>query len=123
MNVTVTHEGDGRYVIACPTEMEWRARINLVEVLGTAVAAHQPLRGVILDLERVTFINSAGLGAIFMLRSHARDAGAGLVVARPGVSITRLLETVNLMALIPVTATLDQARAALENPTPPEPKE
>ncbi len=116
MTVTVTHEGDGRYLIACPAQMEWRARIDLVGAVETAVARHVPLRGIILDLQQVTFINSPGLGAIFLLHRHARDSGAGMVIARPGVSITRLLTTVNVPALMPVTATLDDARATLDQP-------
>jgi len=122
MTVTVTHEGGGRYLIACPAQMEWRARIDLVEAVEAAVAQHVPLRGIILDLQHVTFISSPGLGAIFLLHRHARDRGAGMVIARPGVSIARLLTTANMPAPMPVTATLDDARATLDPPAPDGPE-
>ncbi len=72
------------------------------------------LSGIILDLDGVDYINSAGIGSIFALRKYAKDKGAELVVSRPRATISRLLETVNLPALIPVTADLEEARKQLD---------
>lgn len=71
--------------------------------------------GIILDLDGVDYLNSAGIGSIFALRKYARANGAELVIARPRATVRRLLETVNLPALIPVTGDLDEARKQLEN--------
>jgi anti-anti-sigma factor len=68
---------------------------------------------VVLDLDGVTYINSAGLGAIFVLRKFAMEAGAKLVLARPTAAIRRLLDTANIPTLIPVTDDLDEARRVL----------
>ena len=119
MEVTITPDGNDCYVISCPTQMEWQARIDLVELLKQA-AGDKPYRGVILDLDHVTYINSAGLGAIFALRKFARQAGADVVVARPNVTITRLLNTVNMSALVPVATSLDEARQKLDQRQPNE---
>ena len=113
MDITITPDGDGRYIIACPQEMDWNARISLVDTL-TEQTDGEKLTGVIVDLEGVQYISSAGLGALFSLRKHLMSVEAGLVVSRPNVTIARLLETVNLRALVAITDTLDQARKALD---------
>jgi anti-sigma B factor antagonist len=112
MDVTITPDGDARFIITCPRQMEWNARVNLVETVRQATTG-QAVRGVIIDLAGVTYINSAGLGAIFALRKFVEDAGGVLAVARPNISIARLLRTVNLSRLVSVTETLEEARAAL----------
>jgi anti-anti-sigma factor len=117
MDVSIKHEGDSLYIITCPSRMEWNARTDLVESLKTA-AGGQPPRGVIVDLVDVSYINSAGLGAIFALRKYVEQAGGATAVARPNVTIARLLRTVNLAALMPVADSLEQARASLPATTP-----
>ena len=62
---------------------------------------------------RISLIPRTGLGSIFTLRRFARAIGARLVVTRPSANITRLLDTVNMQALIPVTASLEEARLSL----------
>ena len=114
MDVCVSAEREGLFLIACPEQMEWPARRDLVETFRAATAG-QDVRGAIIDLHQVTHINSAGLGAIFALRRHLADIAAPLVVARPSVAISRLLTIVNLPALIPVVDTLDQARSRLDS--------
>jgi anti-sigma B factor antagonist len=116
MDVTVKPDGEARYIISCPDLMEWHARVDLVEALKSATKDN-PIAGVILDLNQVSYINSAGLGAIFALRKHAKGVGAQVVVARPNATISRLLTTVNLSALMPVAESLEEARALLEKPT------
>ena len=112
MDVTIKTDGESRYIIACPRHMEWNARVDLVEALQAATK-DQPARGVIVDLAEVSYINSAGLGAIFALRKFVEQCGGAIVVARPNVTIARLLRTVNLAALVPVTDSIEQARASL----------
>jgi anti-anti-sigma factor len=67
----------------------------------------------VLDLAEVTYINSAGIGAIFSLRKYAMEADARLVVARPRPAIQRMLKTVNLPELIPMVDSLDKARQVI----------
>jgi anti-anti-sigma factor len=118
MDIRIEPDGHGRYIIACPPEITWSARVDLSETLQAAVGDEQ-LTGVIVDLQKTTYINSAGLGAIFSLRKHVIERDAAIVVARPQPSIVRLLQTINLSALIPVTSTLDDARRRLESDAAP----
>ena len=112
MDVQIRPDGKERFIVSCPNQMEWRARVDLVKALKD-VTLGVPFKGLIVDLDGVTYINSAGLGAIFALRKFARDSGAEVVVSRPSVSVTRLLETINLQKLMPITATIDEARTKL----------
>ena len=110
MELSVKPDGEGRYLISCPSRMEWNERLDIVAQLQAA-AGDAPFASVIVDLHNVTYINSAGLGAIFSLRKFAGERGAKVVVTRPNAMLSRLLDTVNLAALVPVTASLDEARA------------
>lgn len=113
MDVNIQHDDQGRYIIQCPAEMEWTARVDLVSILTEQVGEDQ-IRGIILDLGSVTYINSAGLGALFALRKYGMESGAAVVIARPRPTIERMLKTVNLPELIPVVATLNEARERIE---------
>jgi anti-anti-sigma factor len=112
MQLQVVHEGQGLYILQCSEELEWSARVDLVEAVNDRVG-DQDVRGVVLDLAEVTYINSAGIGAIFSLRKYAMEADARLVVARPRPAIQRMLKTVNLPELIPMVDSLDKARQVI----------
>ena len=61
--------------------------------------AHAP---VVLDLSRVTFIDSSGLRALDALARHSRDVGGGLRIdsSLPD-SIVQILELTGLMGILP----------------------
>lgn len=117
MEISVKPDGEDCYLVTCPDQMEWRARIDLISAVKEATA-DEPLRGLILDLGKVDYINSAGLGAIFILRKYARELGAEIVMVRPNRRVKRLLETINLPKLIFVAGDLDEARARLQTAAP-----
>jgi len=110
--VVLEIDNEDIYTIFCPSPMEWRARDGLLESVKQQ-AQGRPCRGIILDLANVSYINSAGLAAIFNLRKFAQSLGAEVVLARPTPTILRLLATANLPALMPVTRSLDEAREQL----------
>lgn len=126
--VKVTAGENGHFIVNWPNMPPARppripvGSIDLVGPLKFAVqdladpSADAPgdgINGVILDLGGVEYMNSAGIGAIFALRKYAESRGAAMVVARPATTISRLLDTVNLPALIPVAEDLDAARQLL----------
>lgn len=105
--------GEGRFVLHCPAEMAWRARTELVEVLAASTGPDGPA-AIILDLARVEFLNSAGIGAVFSVRKYVVEGGGQLVVCNAKPSVVRLLATVNLPALIPMVSDLDRAHDFLD---------
>lgn len=109
MEVTIIPDGEGRFIVSCPEQMEWQARMDLVGMVKESVG-DKTMRGIVVDLHKTNYINSAGLGAIFGLYKYVSKSGGKIVVARPGPRIARLLHTVNLPALMPVTNDLAEAR-------------
>ena len=112
MDVSVRQEADGRFIVSCPDQLGRQARLDLVEAVVKSAAGDR-VAAIVLDLEQVQFMNSAGLGAIFALRKYAQQADAQMVIAAAGPSVLRLFRTVNLPALVPLAASVDEARTRL----------
>jgi anti-anti-sigma factor len=107
-------------------ELEARAHpdpgVRLVEVSGeldltnareVEARLHQLVQGaqiVVLDLNRVLFVDSAALHALFRL---ARRSGRLALVLEPGAAIARTLDIVGLSQVVPVAGTVDDVLAAL----------
>jgi len=53
-------------------------------------------RAVVLDLAEVTFIDSAGLGALLAIRERANQAGVELAIARVSDRVQRVLDATGL---------------------------
>lgn len=69
-----------------------------VEELDRAVdeALDHDIRGIVLDLSELDFIDSTGLGALVRLEERARASGRELVFTRPTVAVGKVLRTVGL---------------------------
>ena len=115
MSLNLQAQADGRYVLDCPEQMEGSVRLDLVEQLRVALAG-KPIHGLIVDLDSVAYMSSSGIDALFALRKFVTDAGGRMVLARPNATIQRLLQTVSLDRLVPIVASLAEARAALDQP-------
>jgi anti-anti-sigma factor len=77
----------------------WRA-------LSAAVA---PGSRVIVDLERLAFIDCSGLSAMVSAWKQARQAGGDLLLAAPQQLVLRLSSLTDLTELLPICASVDQA--------------
>ncbi len=84
---------------------------ELGEALRTAVDAG--MRTVVVDLSRVPFMDSAGLGALIGGIRRAREAGGDVAVACSRPTLTRLLHTTGFDRIVPVTETVEAAASAL----------
>ncbi len=109
--------------------VDWRRRdggVSLViELSGAldskgAAALTGPIQGdpaspgiVVVDLRRVSFIDSAGLGGLAGLHRCLTDVGAALrLVVDDGTMAWQVLAVTHLDELIPVYNSLDEARHA-----------
>jgi len=102
-------EGDPEVaVVAVAGELDLTNSDELVERLATA-AAGRPL---VVDLNRVLFIDSAALHRLFGV---ARDIGSDRLafVAEPTAPVARTLEIVEFHRAATVAGSVDEARAAL----------
>jgi len=67
---------------------------------------------VVIDLTAVTFIDSAGLGALIGTVRRVHENGGTMTVACPRPSLTRLLEAVGFDSVVPVRNTVGAAVSA-----------
>ena len=68
----------------------------------------------LVDLERVTFLSSGGLGFLVKLSKRLHDRGGGIALARPRPPVARLLRSVGLELVLPTFSDLGAARAHLD---------
>ena len=71
---------------------------------------------VVLDMGSLSFIDSAGLGALIGGIRRTRESGGEVAVACGRPTLTRLLHTTGFDRIVPVTETVDEAADALLNP-------
>lgn len=70
-------------------------------------------QAVIVDLEKVSFMDSAGLGALIGGIRRVRNLGGALVMCAPSRSLAKVFKMTGVDRLAPVVATREQAAAAL----------
>ena len=71
--------------------------------------------GLVLDFTDTTYLDSAGLHFIFDLAKRLRDRGQRLeLVVPPGSPLAATLDIVRVESLAPMSATLDDAVATLQ---------
>jgi len=107
--VRVRHES-GYVLVVVAGEVDFASVAQLRERLFPLVAAGRPL---VADLDRVTFLDAAGLDALAGAARRAAAAGTSLrvVCARP--RIRRLFRVAGLEQAVPSAGTLDEALGML----------
>jgi anti-sigma B factor antagonist len=67
----------------------------------------------LIDMSKVPFVDSAGLGALIGGIRRARELGGDVAVACNRPTLTRLLKTTGFDRIVTVAETVDQAAASL----------
>jgi N-acetylglucosaminyldiphosphoundecaprenol N-acetyl-beta-D-mannosaminyltransferase len=93
----------------------WSGRIDAARVhaqeLPLPVSGDNPTpQPVYLDLAKVTYLDSTGLGLLLRLFREAQARGAGFALLRPSESVVRLLAAMRIDRLLPAAETIEQAR-------------
>lgn len=114
MKVELAWEEGDRLIVTCWGQLGWDAQDELVKRVQEKIAGRCPQ--VIIDLESVEFITSAGLGSLLQVRKHVSGAGGRLVLACPSRPVEQLLRTVGLDRHIPIVQTLEAGRETLAEP-------
>jgi anti-anti-sigma factor len=109
------HEPDesGVELVALAGELDLTNASGLERRLGTEVGSDTAL---VVDLNRVVFIDSAALHCFFRL-ARARGRSRLALVVEPTAPIARALDIVDLGRAVTVAPTLEAARAALSGQT------
>lgn len=96
-DITATTEGDvARVVIG--GELDTNSAPRLIATIHEL--AVRPQRGVQLDCEAVTFLDSAGVRALIVARNEAARNGVDLVLVRPSATVTRVIEMTGLVGFL-----------------------
>ena len=85
---------------------------DLIREKLESVAA-QPAQRVVLDLDELEFISSAGLSAIVSARNQVQAGGGRIVLANPIPAVRKIVEATRLSTLSEVFDSLQQAVISL----------
>jgi len=93
-------DANGRKVLTVSGAIDVQSRDRL------GAAGREVLTGgadaLVLDLAKVTFIDSTGIGTLIELGHDAEDADAALVIRNPSARVTRILQLTGLEDAWPV---------------------
>lgn len=97
---------------------------TVVELVGQADVSAQEMseafaaevgkapRLLVVDLSKLSFIDSWALSVIFRANRAVRASGGELALVNPAPAVARILELVDIAHMIPVYASVDEAIAA-----------
>lgn len=72
----------------------------------------EPAEHLILDLSAVSFLDSAGTGALVQLFVHRRNVGQTFALAGLSMQSSAVMQVAGLTKLLPIYSSLDEAIAA-----------
>lgn len=105
-----TEDREGTHLVRLAGELDTFAAPSVRDAVAPVVGS----AGAVLDLSEVTFVDSAGLHALFGIGRSAREAGIPIALVLPAESaVRRVIELVQLADVVPVVDTVDAALARL----------
>jgi len=72
------------------------------------------IKMIVLDLQALEYINSAGLGSIMETRNKLEEAGGLLVIVGAGGKVKKVMEMVGFASVLPMAGSLQEAKDILE---------
>jgi anti-anti-sigma factor len=103
---------EGVLVLTCSGQMGWDAQEELVKRSGQALDGRESPR-VLVCLESVELITSAGLGSLLQVRKLVTERSGELVLAAASPAVAQLFRTVGLDRHVKMASTVEEARAML----------
>jgi stage II sporulation protein AA (anti-sigma F factor antagonist) len=84
------------------------------QALDSLIDSNRGARRVILRMDRVSFIDSSGIGMVFGRHRRLASRGVTLAIAGASARVTRTLDLLGVSELMPVYASLERALSAQE---------
>ncbi|MGH9363280.1 MAG: STAS domain-containing protein [Thermoanaerobaculia bacterium] len=110
----VTRQHNGVAIVAVQGRIVRENQAELRQAIEALVG--EGLKGVALDLGKVDYVDSAGLGCCAAIQKLLKDKRCGsLAVFRPAPSIERMWKLIRLDLVIPLFREEKEALARLEN--------
>jgi anti-sigma B factor antagonist len=110
MKIAVDPQTGGVTVVRLSGRLDFAAVTEARDQFASAIAAGH--RKLIVDLSKVEFVDSAGLGALIGGMRTARQAGGDLRIASPGEQARMLLSLTSLDQVLKVHPTIKEAQAS-----------
>lgn len=111
-------ERRGAALIVRPSgELDMRSAESFGRRVGEAVAEAVAVGGcrrVVLNLRRLTFLDSSGLGAILGLYRHVAEEGGTLAIAQPPPTVRAIIELSGIGGLVPLFPSEEHALGGKE---------
>lgn len=108
LHVAVTEEEADRLTVAILTgPLDLHTAPTFYEQ-ATQILDRRP--SLLLDLSGITFCDSSGLNALLRLYRYAQHAGGRVAVAGPPAQLTRMLSVTGMDTVLPVCASVVEAR-------------
>lgn len=85
---------------------------QLKEESKKRLAKKEEVENLIIDLSRVPYLDSSGVGVVLSLFKFMRNRDGSLSIAGPNEKITRVFDVTKMTEIIPVYATLEEAMQA-----------
>ena len=104
------HPRPGTAVLALEGDADLHSANELNARLGAAIESGAVL--LVVDLARVTFIDSMALGVLLEAMKRLRARGGALRIVGPGPNLRRIFEITLLDRIFPLDATRSEALAA-----------
>ena len=109
----------GRVVVA---RLDGEIDLSIATELGGVIADRVPNEalGLVIDLTKVDYVDSAGIHVLFDLRARLRNRGQGIaLVVPPGAEIFEALRIAYLPGVVGVFDSLDSATESIADKPPP----
>jgi anti-sigma B factor antagonist len=114
LDLRVEHQDD-RAIVHVGGEVDVATCPQLREVLDELVDLG--IYHLVVDLEKVRFLDSSGIGLLMGVYRRIREHGGSLRLTGPSPQVRRVLELTRVTTLLPIFATVDEA-TAVEQPDP-----
>jgi anti-anti-sigma factor len=116
MEPTVEKIGDVTIVAVNQEELDAR---NADEFRRQIAPALKGCRNLVLDLDRVQFVDSRGCGVILSCLKHVSAAGGDLKLCRVGRPVLTVFELIRMDRICEIVNTREEAVQALQNSKQP----
>ena len=95
------------YIVDITGEMDLYNAYKLKELIAKML--ERSVKGIILNMEEVEYIDSSGIGALIYISSTVKKQNVRLFITNMHGSVKKVIELTKLMGFFPITNSLEEA--------------
>ena len=112
LTIEIAPAGNGYQRVALAGRLDTHTHAELDAKLSPLLAS--PIRSLVLDLEGLIYISSAGVRSVFKARKALAERGGKVVVVNPQPQIQKVFDVVKAVPLNEIFSTVEEADAYLD---------